>query len=92
MILGFFLTPVLLYLLPQSHCLSLDESSYGLDYHGGKIMTKPVTVSILWIGTGWKESGRGAILNALTSLTSSRYHLVEGSEVPTLGNWWEIIR
>lgn len=90
MVLGFLLTALLLHFLPQSHCLSPGESSFGLYYHGGKIMTKPITVSLIWVGTGWKESGRVAIRNALTSLTSSRY--VEDSEVPTLGNWWEIIR
>ncbi|KAF3454302.1 hypothetical protein FNV43_RR04749 [Rhamnella rubrinervis] len=70
----------------------LSESSFSLYYHGGKIMTKPVTVSLLWVGTGWKGPGREAIQSALTSLTSSRYHLDKDSEVPTLGNWWEIVR
>ncbi|KAH7542207.1 hypothetical protein FEM48_Zijuj02G0048800 [Ziziphus jujuba var. spinosa] len=93
MVHGFFLTALLVLLfLPQSLCLSPDESSINLYYHGGKIMTKPVTVYLLWVGTGWKESGREAIRNALTSLTSSRYHNVKDSGVPTLGNWWEIIR
>lgn len=95
MVLGFFLTALLVLLcLPRSLCSSPDESPFDLYYHGGKIMTKPVTVSLLWVGTGWKESGREAIRNALTSLTSSRYQNVikDSHEVPTLGNWWEIIR
>ncbi|BBH02315.1 Protein kinase superfamily protein, partial [Prunus dulcis] len=67
------------------------ESSFGLSYHGGKLMTEPVSVNILWFGTGWQESDREAIRMSVTSLTSSQY-LVKDSEVPTLGNWWEIIR
>lgn len=55
-------------------------------------MTKPVTVSLLWFGSGWEESDREIIRNAITSLTSSRYNLVEDSDIPTLGNWWEITR
>lgn len=55
-------------------------------------MTEAVTVSLLWFGTGWQESDRETIRNAIASLTSSRYNLVEDSDVPTLGNWWEVTR
>ncbi|KAJ9172251.1 hypothetical protein P3X46_015512 [Hevea brasiliensis] len=54
-------------------------------------MTKPVRVSLLWFGTGWQESGREAIRNAIASLTPSRY-LGKDSDVPTLGDWWNIVR
>ncbi|KAJ7965008.1 Wall-associated receptor kinase-like [Quillaja saponaria] len=88
---GFLLTALLLQYLPQSPCLFSYESSIGLSYNGGRIMTEPVKVSILWFGDGWQDSRTEVIRNAITSLTSSRY-LVKDSEVPTLGNWWEIIR
>ncbi|PON97612.1 Phosphate-induced protein [Trema orientale] len=78
--------------LPQFSCFSWYESSSDLYYHGGKIITEPVNVSLLWFGTGWQESDKEAIRNAITSLTSSRYDHVEDSDVPTLGNWWEITR
>ena len=88
-----FLVKVILLvkLMSLSHCISNSyESSSDLYYHGGKIMTEPVAVSLLWFGSGWRESGREAIRNAIASLTSSSYGLVENSDVPTLGNWWEI--
>ncbi|KAM3740439.1 hypothetical protein ACB098_08G098900 [Castanea mollissima] len=37
------------------------------------------------------KSGREVVRNAITSLTSTRYHVMD-SAVPTLGNWWEILR
>ncbi|KAI5334848.1 hypothetical protein L3X38_024981 [Prunus dulcis] len=88
---GFILIGTSLYFLAQFQCFSSGESSFGLSYHGGKLMTEPVSVNILWFGTGWQESDREAIRTSVTSLTSSQY-LVKDSEVPTLGNWWEIIR
>ncbi|KAA8549852.1 hypothetical protein F0562_001536 [Nyssa sinensis] len=89
--MGVLLTALLLYILPQFPRLYADEGSFSLVYNGGKIMTQPVTVSLLWLGTEWQESGQQAIRNAIFSLTPSRYH-VKDSEVPTLGNWWETIR
>ncbi|KAJ0083796.1 hypothetical protein Patl1_29440 [Pistacia atlantica] len=89
---GIFLTFILvLIVLPRFPCLSPDESSYGLSYNGGKIMTEPVTVSLLWFGTRWEESGRETIRNAIASLVPSRYNAGD-SEVPTLGDWWDIVR
>ena len=88
-----FLVKVILLvkLMSLSLCISsTNESSSDLYYHGGKIMTEPVAVSLLWFGSGWRESGREAIRNAIASLTSSSYGLVGNSDVPTLGNWWEI--
>ncbi|KAK0604379.1 hypothetical protein LWI29_015074 [Acer saccharum] len=84
-----FSTALLLYFLPQFPCLSPDETTSGLSYNGGRIMTEPVSVSLIWFGTGWNESGKDAIRNAITSLTPSPY---EDSEVPTLGDWWDVIR
>lgn len=89
--LGVLLTTLLLSNLPRRTCFSRDEGSFSLAYNGGKIMTEPVSVSLLWFGTEWEESGPEAIRNAIKSLTSSRY-IVKDSEVPTLGDWWEIIR
>ncbi|CAK9184385.1 unnamed protein product [Ilex paraguariensis] len=54
-------------------------------------MTEPVTVSLLWFGTGIRDSGQEAIRNAINSLSPSGYQNHD-SEVPTLGSWWEIIR
>ncbi|XP_031277227.1 uncharacterized protein LOC116135651 [Pistacia vera] len=54
-------------------------------------MTEPVTVSLLWFGTRWEESGRETIRNAIASLVPSRYNAGD-SEVPTLGDWWDIVR
>ncbi|KAK9274295.1 hypothetical protein L1049_019109 [Liquidambar formosana] len=85
------LTALLLSFLPQYPCLSSEESTFSLSYYGGNIMTEPVTVSLLWFGSGWEESGTEAIKNAITSLTPPQYP-VKDSEVPTLRNWWEIIR
>ncbi|KAF8403605.1 hypothetical protein HHK36_011709 [Tetracentron sinense] len=84
-------TALFLASLPLFSCLSSDEDSFSFTYNGGKIMTQPVTVSLLWFGDGWQKSGREVIGNAINSLTPTRYS-VQDSEVPTLGNWWEIIR
>ncbi|KAK2641061.1 hypothetical protein Ddye_022824 [Dipteronia dyeriana] len=84
-----FSTALLLYFLPQFPCLSPDETTFGLSYNGGRIMTEPVSVSLIWFGTGWQESGRDTIRNAINSLTPSPY---KDSEVPTLGDWWDVIR
>ncbi|CAL5358029.1 unnamed protein product [Camellia sinensis] len=85
---------------PQSSPLQLDSppyspfggSSFSLSYNGGNILTQPVTISLIWVSTDWHESSQEAIRNSITSLTESRYDQVSGSDVPTLGNWWEIIR
>ena len=89
--MGFLLTAFLLCYLSQFPSLSQADSSFNLSYNGGKIMTEPATVSLLWFGIGQKESGREVVQNAITSLTSTWYHVMD-SKVPTLGNWWEIIR
>ncbi|KAI9188478.1 hypothetical protein LWI28_021003 [Acer negundo] len=69
--------------------ISPDETTFGLSYNGGRIMTEPVSVSLIWFGTGWQESGRDAVRNAITSLAPSPY---EDPEVPTLGDWWDVTR
>lgn len=89
--MGFLLTAFLLCYLPQFPSLSQADSSFNLSYNGGKIMTEPATVSLLWFGIGRKESSREVVRNAITSLTPTQYHVLD-SEVPTLGNWREIIR
>ncbi|GFZ20641.1 hypothetical protein Acr_28g0013460 [Actinidia rufa] len=88
---GLLLVSLLLHILPGISCLSRDESSFGLSYNGGKIMTEPVAVSLIWFGTDWEKSGQEVIRNGISSLSPSRYGF-EGSEVPTLGSWWNIIR
>lgn len=55
-------------------------------------MTEPVRVSLLWFGTGWKASSREAIRNAIASLSPSKYKNVTDSDVPNLGDWWDVIR
>ncbi|KAL5766346.1 hypothetical protein ACOSP7_016963 [Xanthoceras sorbifolium] len=89
---GILSTALLLYFLPQFPCLSPDETTFALSYNGGRIMTEPVTVSLIWFGTGWQESGRETVRNAISSLTPSRYSTRKDSEVPTLGDWWDVVR
>ena len=59
--MGFLLTAFLLCYLPQFPSLSRADSSFNLSYNGGKIMTEPATVSLLWFGIGRKESGREVV-------------------------------
>lgn len=55
---GFILIATLPHFLAQVQCFSSGESYFGLSYHGGKLMTEPVSVNILWFGTGWQEADR----------------------------------
>lgn len=84
---GLLLAALLPLFLPQFLCSSPDEASFSLSYNGGRILA----VSLLWLGTVWHESGQETIRNAIASLSIFGYTM-EGSEAPTLGNWWEIIR
>lgn len=72
--------------------VSSETPSLGLTYSGGKIITEPVTISLLWFGAGWRESDKETVRNAINSLTSTRYDSDLSYDVPTLGNWWDVIR
>ncbi|KAL4203778.1 hypothetical protein AMTRI_Chr01g129700 [Amborella trichopoda] len=83
------LRQVLLALILSSMTQLSESDEKALSYNGGKIMTEPIKLSLLWFGNKWQSSGQEALRNAILSLTSTT---PTSSEVPTLRKWWEIIR
>ncbi|KAL5994632.1 hypothetical protein ACLOJK_024685 [Asimina triloba] len=71
--------------------IEADDESIFLTYKGGKVMTRPMTLSLLWFGNGWHKARQDALRTAIVSLSSDSND-AENSEVPTLSNWWEIVR
>ncbi|ESR59495.1 hypothetical protein CICLE_v10017859mg, partial [Citrus x clementina] len=91
--LVFFYQLFVLHFLPQFSSVFSDGSTFGLSYKAGKIMTEPVADSLIRFGTGWREPGREAVRNAINSLTATKCWLhCKRSEVPTLGDWWDVVR
>ncbi|KAJ0978856.1 hypothetical protein J5N97_014330 [Dioscorea zingiberensis] len=59
------------------------------------MVTQPVTINLIWISDGWSKTGQDALRNAVNSLTSMSHDsttVTSSQDVPTLGQWWDVVR